>query len=179
MIPASELVPRVAGITGLPYSTVYSVKRRFVETGIWPSSRGAHVPDLNTRHVVLMLLALLADVPAKDASTTALHYYSLVDADGDKLGDVLVKLIDAFKDTTSDLAKVGFKSRLEVDCGRPRACLNLHCTDGNEEILYGVQRAQWEDLIVRRSMTISGRCLFHLARGTHFNRWPEDENVAA
>jgi hypothetical protein len=177
MIPASELVPRVAGITGLPLSTVYSVKRRFVETGLWPSSRGAHVPDLTIRHVVLMLLVLLADVPAKDAAATANSYYSLAAPDGSKLGDVLVSIIDAFKDHNSPMAQAAYKGRLEVDCGRPRACLNVQCTDGHEEILYGVQRAQWEDLIVRRSMTISGKCLYDLACGLHFNRW--DFDIAA
>jgi hypothetical protein len=181
MIPASELVPRVASVTGLPYSTVYSVKRRFVETGIWPSSRGAHVPDLGTEHVVLMLLALLADVPAKDAVAMANTYYSLNDADGNKLGDVLVEMIDSFRSiakTPSLPAAMALKSRLEVDCGRPRACLSVECTDGQDEILYGAQSAQWEDLRVRRSMTISGKCLFSLACGLHFNRWPGDEDVA-
>ena len=148
----------MASVTGLPLSTVYSVKRRFVETGIWPSSRGAHVPDLTIRHVVLMLLALLADVPAKDAAATANAYYALQNHDGEQLGDTLVRIIESFK-STSPLAQVAYKSRLEVDCGRPRACLNMQCTDGHEEILYGVRSAQWEDLIVRRSMTISGKCL--------------------
>jgi hypothetical protein len=178
MIPASELVPRVADITGLPYSTVYGVKRRFVETGIWPSSRDAHVPDLTVRQVVLMLLVLLADVPAKDAAATANAYYALKNEDGEKLGDCLVRIIDGFK-TNSPLAQIAYKSRLELDCGRPRACLNLQCTDGHEEILFGVQRAQWEDLIVRRSMTISGKCLYDLATGLHYGRWPEDSVIAA
>lgn len=92
---------------------------------------------------------------------------------------MLVNIIDAFKDTTSQLAQVAYKGRLEVDCGRPRACLNLSCTDGHEEILYGVQRAQWEDLVLRRSITISGKCLYDLACGLHFNRWNEDEAIAA
>jgi hypothetical protein len=177
MIPASELVPRVASVTGLPYSTVYSVKRRFVETGIWPSSRGANVPDLSIEHVALMLLGLLADVEGKDVAAAATAYYALKDPDGNKLGDTLVKIIDSFK-ATSPLAQVAYKSRLEIDCGRRRACLNLQCTDGHEEILFGVQRAQWNDLIVRRSMTISGKCLHDLACGLHFNRWLEDEAVA-
>lgn len=176
MITAAELVYRVASVTGLPVSTVYGIKRRFVETGDWPSSRGAHVPGLTVRHVVLMLLALLADVPAKDAAATANAYYALQNEDGEKLGDALVRIIDSFK-TTTPLAQVAYKSRLEIDCGRPRACLNMACTDGNAEILYGVQRAQWEDLIVRRSMTISGKCLYDLACGLHFNRW--DSDIAA
>ena len=175
MITAAELVYRVASVTGLPYSTVYGVKRRLIESGDWPSSRGAHVPELNTRHVVLMLLALLADVAAKDAAATANAYYALTDADGNKLGDTLVRNIDSFKNREPlPLAQVAYKSRLEVDCGRPRACLNMSCTDGNAETLYGVQCAQWEDLTVRRSMTISGKCLFDLACGLHFNRWDSD-----
>jgi hypothetical protein len=125
-----------------------------------------------------MLLALLADVPAKDAAATANAYYSLTDPDGNKLGDTLVRIIDVFKNREPvPFAQVAYKSRLEVDCGRPRACLNLTCTDGNAETLYGVQRAQWEDLVVRRSMTISGKCLFDLACGLHFDRWDAPANV--
>ena len=97
MISASELVTRVASVTGLPYSTVYSVKRRFVESGIWPSSRGAHVPGLGSYHLVMLLLALLANVPAKDATAAASAYYSLADPDGNKLGDFLVDVLDSFK----------------------------------------------------------------------------------
>ena len=33
MTTASELVPRMAAITGLPHAEVYAVKRQFVESG--------------------------------------------------------------------------------------------------------------------------------------------------
>lgn len=181
MISASELVPRVAAVTGIPYSTVYSVKRRFVETGIWPSSRGAHVPDLDAHHLVMLLLALLADVPAKDASASANAYYSLADPDGNKLGDVLEDMIRSFrsiKGTPSIEAAMALKSRLEVDTGKPRACITTECNEGTIETLYGVQSAQWNDLRVRGSITISGKCLFDLACGLFFNRWQWDEDVA-
>ena len=176
MISAAELVYRVASVTGLPASTVHGIKRRFVETGDWPSSRGAHVPGLTVRHVVLMILALLADVPAKDAAATANAYYALQNDDGESLAILSLELSIASK-ARHRWHRSPTKSRLEVDCGRPRACLNIQCTDGHEELLYGVKRAQWEDLIVRRSMTISGKCLYDLACGLHFNRW--DSDIAA
>src|SRR5712664_1531154 len=132
MTPASELTHYVAGITGLPHSTVYSVKRRFIETGIWPSSRGAHVPDLGAHHLVMMLLALMADVPAKDAASTASAYYSLADPDGNKLGDCLVNIINRFR-SNNPVSQVAAKSRVEVYTNYPRACLYTHCTDGVAE----------------------------------------------
>ncbi|MEH2505605.1 hypothetical protein V1290_004416 [Bradyrhizobium sp. AZCC 1578] len=171
MVAASDLVPNLARITGLPLSTVIGVKRRLVETGIWPSSRGATVPKLNTRHTVMMLLALLTDVPAKDAASAACAYYALMDPTGrNGLGDVLVNMINSFK-SASDTAALAYKSRIEVDCDRPRACLSIETIEGQCETLFGIQSAPWSDIRVRRSMTISGKCLFDLACGLHFNRW--------
>ena len=174
MVTSAEIVFYVAGITGLPTATVYAVKRRLIESGDWPSSRGAHVPKLTLRHVALMILALLADVKAADAAAAANAYYALTDADGAKLGDVLVDILDSMKDESSPLAQIGYKSRLEVDSGKPRACLTTQCTDGHAQTLYGVQREQWDDLSVRSSTTISGKCLYDLARGYHWNLWPKD-----
>jgi hypothetical protein len=174
MIPASELVPRVADITGLPHSTIYSVKRRFVETGIWPSARGAHVPDLDTRHVAMLLLALLADVPAKDAVRTASLYHDLSDEQGNKFGDVLVNMIDSYR-LVNLVGPLVYKSTVELDCNSPRACVTSECNDGSSIVtLYGSQLKQWSDIRVRRSMTISGKVLFDLAMGLHFNRWAKE-----
>jgi hypothetical protein len=181
MISARELVTRTASVTGLPYSTVHSVKRRFVETGVWPAARGAHVPDLDSHHLVMLLLALLADVPSKDAAAAANAYYSLADPNGNKLGEVLEEMIRSFrsiKGVLSQQAAMALKSRLEIDCGKPRACITIECNDGTLETLYGIQSAPWNDLSIRRSMTISGKCLFDLACGLFFNRWPGDHNVA-
>lgn len=181
MISAAELTARVASITGLPYSTVNSVKRRFVESGLWPSSRGAHVPSLEPKHLTLMLLALLADVPSKDASITATDYWALRNSRGELLGDVVTEMVESFKSikgTPSIEAAMALKSRIEIDCGRPRACITTECTDGHIETLFGKQSAQWTDVRVRRSTTLSGKVLFDLACGIYFNRWPGDLDVA-
>lgn len=181
MISAAELVTRTASITGLPYSTVYSIKRRFVESGLWPSSRGAHVPSLEPKHLTLLLLALLADVPHKDATNTANDYWALRDADGKYLGETVTEMIESFKSikgVISPEAELAYKSRVEVDCNKPRACITVHCTDGTLETLYGTQSAQWADVRLRRSMTLSGKVLFDLAVGMYFNRWPGDQDVA-
>jgi hypothetical protein len=69
--------------------------------------------------------------------------------------------------------RTGVKSRFELDCNTPRVCAISECSDGsNVETLYGVQANQWSDVRVRRSMTISGKVLFDIAMGIHFNRWP-------
>jgi hypothetical protein len=174
---ASELVYRVAETTGLPYSTVYSVKRRFVETGVWPSSRGTNVPSLGSYHLVMLLLALLADVPAKDAAASASAYYSLADPDGNKLGECLENIINSFR-SVNPVSQVAAKSRLEVYTNHPRACIYAHCKDGIVETSYGLQSDQWSELSVRRSTVISGKCLFDLAMHLHFGSWPEASVVA-
>lgn len=181
MISAAELVTRVAQITGLPYSTVYSIKRRFVESGIWPSARGAHVPSLEPKHLALLLLALLADVPHKDASNTATDYWALRDSNGNYLGEVLTDMIESFKTIKgepSQRAAMALKSLIELDCGKPRACITIECNDGALQTLYGTHSAQWQDVRVRRSMTLSGKVLFDLSCGLYFNRWPGDQDVA-
>jgi hypothetical protein len=118
------------------FPTVYAVKRRFVETKIWPSSRGAYVPEMEPYHLVMLLLALGADVPAKDASATARAYFELPDRDGNKVGHVLTRMIQSLKiakgafvdKDDSKLADVSVaalacRSRIEVDCGTPRVCI--------------------------------------------------------
>lgn len=179
MATATDMVAYAATITKIPFSTVAAVKRRFGETGLWPTARGPNIPDLNTKNVAHLILGLLADTKAKDVSAAACAYYGLRNADDHHLGDVLCDLLDSFKNLTeiSPVAKIAFKSRLEVDCNSPRACLNLHCTDGNSEDLFGIQSKQWDDIAVRRSMTISGRSLFKFGVGIHHNRWDAPTNV--
>jgi hypothetical protein len=166
MPAASDISIHVASITGIPHSTVFGVKRRFIETGIWPSARGSNIPDLDTKDVVHLIFALLADVHAKDAASAAVDYFNLTDSHGQKLGDTVVGIIDTFRSgKISPLANVAYRSTLEVDCLNPRACLSMDCgMDGHEEILFGAQAAQWKDAQVRRSMTISGKCLFDIAQ---------------
>jgi hypothetical protein len=173
-ITASDLVPRLARITGLPEATITGVKRRLTETATIPSRRGAIVPKLRTEHVVLIVLGVLADVPAKDVACAAQSYFALTDRYGNKLGNQLTGMIDSFKSANA-IAALTYKSRLEIDCNRPRALLSMECIDGQEEVIYGLQSKLWEDITVRRSMTISGKCLFDLAMDIHFNRW-NDEN---
>jgi hypothetical protein len=131
--------------------------------------------------LALLLLALLANVPHKDASNTANDYWALRDSNGNYLGEALTDMIESFKTikgTPSIEAAMALKSRLEVDCGKPRACITIECNDGTLETLYGTQSAQWQDVRVRQSMTISGKVLFDLACGLYFNRWPGDADVA-
>lgn len=172
MPTAKELTDGTALVTGLPRAHVQAAKRRLIEAGIWESSTGSHVPEMNTYSLVMLLLALLADVPGKDMASTACSYYGMINDEGDSLGDALTRFIDSFKNR-SIVATVAYKSRLEVDCGHPRACLSVEAKDGQLELLFGRQKKQWADEKVRRSMTISGKCLFDLACGLHFNQWPK------
>ena len=95
---------------------------------------------------------------------------ALTDENGNKIGDVIVNILNSFR-SVNDMAKLAYKSRIEFDCSAPRVCIISECTDGSIETLYGIRDRQWSDVAVRRSMTISGRVLFDLAMGVHFNRW--------
>ena len=176
MIAASELLPNLATVTGFPEATVKGVYRRLNEAGILPVSHGATVKKLNCRHVTMLLLALLADMPIKDAAASACAYYSLVDEDDNKLGDVFVNKLNSFR-SVNDFAKLSFKSRVEVDCSAPRACIITETTEGSLETLFGNRDKQWSDVRVRRSITISGKVLFDLAMGVHFNHWDSKETI--
>lgn len=136
-------------------------------------------PELSTRNVAHFLLGLLTDSKSKDVAAAACAYYSLRNKDGEKLGDFLVRVLDSFEDlTNSPLAQIAFKSRIEVDCNSPRACFTTECTDGADETLFGIQTAQWNDIAVRRSMTISGRSLFYIGLGLHMNDWAGENYIA-
>lgn len=171
---ANETTLGVAAVTGVPHATIRQIHRRLVETAAWPSARGAYVPVLTTYHLVLLLFAYLADVPNKDCVSAAYSYFALTDENGNKLGDVLVSILDSFK-SANGVAALALQSRLEVDCGQPRACIISNTLEGSVETLYGLSSKQWDDVTVRRSMTISGKVLFDLAMGLHFNRWNEDK----
>jgi hypothetical protein len=162
MSAASELVPAIAAITNQPLSKLTGIRRRLTETGLLPSRQGAYVPDLNPRHAALIVLALLADVEAKNASQAALSYYELRDEHGNKFGDVISKMIASFR-LPSLTAALAYKSRIEIDCGRTRATISSETTEGQFETLFGVKTPQWSDHAVKRSMTISGKCLFDIA----------------
>jgi hypothetical protein len=170
VIAASELLPNLASVTGFPEATVKGVYRRLNEAGILPVSHGATVKKLNCHHVTMLLLALLADMPIKDAAASACAYYALANEDGNKIGDVLVNKLNSFR-SVNDFAKLSYKSRVEIDCSAPRACIISETTEGTIETLFGIRDKQWSDVRVRRSMTISGKVLFDLAMGVHFNRW--------
>ena len=174
MNTASELIPNLAAVTGFPEATVRGVYRRLHEAGRLPVSHGATVKKLNCQHVTMLLLALLADMPVKDAAASAATYYSLVDEDGNKIGNVLANILNSFR-SVSDFAKLSFKSRVEIDCSAPRVCIIAETTEGSIETLFGIRDKQWSDVRVRRSMTISGKVLFDLAMGVHFNRWNIEE----
>jgi hypothetical protein len=171
VIAASELIYNLPKLTGLTKATVRGVYRRLNETGIFPVSHGAKIEKLNSYHVAMLLLALLVDVPVKDSAPAACAYYSLVDENGNKIGDALVNILDSFKSPNA-VASLAYKSRIEVDCNSPRVCVVSDTTEGTVETLYGLRTKQWTDIRVRRSMTISGKVLFELAKGVHFNRWP-------
>jgi hypothetical protein len=177
VIAASDLIRNLPGKTGLTESTVRGIYRKLNETGLLPSSQGAAIAKLNTRHAVLLLLALLADVPAKDASAAACAYYALADEHGNTIGDVLTNMLDSFR-SVNPAASLAYKSRVELDCNTPRVRIVSECDDGsNIETLYGLHTKPWSDVRVRRSMTVSGKVLFDLAIGVHFNRWEITENA--
>lgn len=168
---ASELIQNLPALTGLPTAKVSGHYRKLIEAGCLPISRGSTIEKLTTYHAVMLLLALLADVPPKNAAAAACAYYSLADENGNKVGDVLTNMIDSFR-WINDSAKVAIRSRVDVDCFAPRVCIISECTEGSLETLYGIRDKQWSDVRVRRSMTISGKVLFDLAMGIHFGRWP-------
>jgi len=175
VIAASDLIRNLPATTGIPESTVRGHYRKLNEADVLPVSHGAKVAKLNSNHVVMLLLAILPDVQAKDAVRTACLYYDLTDTQGNKLGDVLVNLIDSFRSVNATAA-LAYKSHVELDCSTPRACITSECSDGvSIETLYGVQRKLWSDVRVRRSVTITGKVLFQLAKGLHFNRWPDNQ----
>jgi hypothetical protein len=176
VIAASDLIRNLPSITGLPESTVRGHYRKLNEAGVLPASHGATIARLNSRHVVMLLLALLADVHAKDAVRTACVYHDLEDGDGNKFGDVLTNMLDSFR-SLNEVSPLVYKSRIEFDCNTPRVCVTSECNDGSIVTLYGSQSKPWLDVRVRRSMTISGKVLFDLAMGVHFNRWEITENA--
>jgi hypothetical protein len=105
----------------------------------------------------------------------------LAHPNGTFLGDVMVKMINSFKNysAVSLLAKTAFKTRIEIDTDYPRACLSIECKDAEAqvEIMYGVQTPIWGNIRVRRAITIGGKALFDIAMGLHHNRWPGDDSI--
>ena len=68
---------------------------------------------------------------------------------------MLVRIIDSFK-SVNNIAKIAFKSRLEVDCGMPRACIITDCEldDDSAETLFGLQTKQWSDVTAQDKQSL-------------------------
>src|SRR5262245_11709394 len=95
MATAIEIMEIVANRTGVSFGRVRNVARRLIESGVWPAGCGATVPKLSTRHVALLLFALLADVPAKSAPQTAQQYFGLRCVDhNSSAGTYIATLLD-------------------------------------------------------------------------------------
>jgi hypothetical protein len=177
VIAASNLIRNLPKLTGMSEATVRGVYRKLNEAGFLPSSHGATIAKLGPTHVIMLLLALMADVPAKDAVSAGRAYYALADEHGNAVGEVLTNMLNSFR-SVNPAAALAYKSRVELDCDSPRVRIVSECDDGsNIETLYGVHEKPWLDVRVRRSMTVSGKVLFDLAMGVHFNRWEITENA--
>ncbi|MGX4804343.1 hypothetical protein [Bradyrhizobium guangdongense] len=167
---ARNIYEGVADATNTPIATVQQLKRRFVETREWPSSRGAHVPKLGTKELVLILLALLSGAEFRDCVSSAKALWNLKDEHGQKLGDVLVRAVNSFHPSLKDLpfAVLAYKAVVTVDTNMQRATITYQSNDGPFDVVYGEASP---DVRVRRSQSISGATLFSLAAILFKDRW--------
>lgn len=163
VITASEIVCRMPMITGIPETKSYQAKRRFVETGLWPSSRGATVPKIDLRNVVQLLLALLVDVQAKDASKIADEYYNLT-------CDVMPNLLfgDFIVDNINDAS---FEAKIEVNCLHPYAVANIKTIGTADTMQWAFGKLPNKIPYVERTATISSARISQLRNGLLNNIW--------
>ncbi|WP_439404752.1 hypothetical protein ACNJX9_25355 [Bradyrhizobium sp. DASA03076] len=167
---ARDIYEGVAHATNVPLPTVQQLKRRFVETREWPSSRGAHVPKLGTKELVLILLALLSGAEFRDCVSSAKALWNLKDGHGQKLGDVIVRAINSFHPDLKDLplAVLAYKAVIAVDTNMQRATITYQSNEGPFDVVYGKASP---DVRVRRSQSISGATLFNLSAILFKDRW--------
>src|SRR4051794_37209753 len=77
MTTATELYKILSTRTGITHGRVRHIGRRLIEARLLPASDGATVAQLNSKHVVFLLLALLIDAEGGQAPTLARQYYNL------------------------------------------------------------------------------------------------------
>jgi hypothetical protein len=171
MATAKETMQLVAARTGLSFGHVRNIGRRLIEAEAWPASNGSTIPQLEPKHIVYLLIALLADVEAKDAASVAKHYYNLPLTGDDKAdgtattaGEMIEQMFSSFLARTNLLfSKWAFKSRIEVyGTSTPAVCIITPCTDGTMTLTYS--DADWPESTVRRSAIISGELLSVIAK---------------
>lgn len=173
MATASQMMRIVADRTDLPFGNVRNVARRLIESGIWPAGYGSTVPELSTKHIALLLLALLSGCKAKNAPALAARYYNLVDDSGSKIGDELSGMIDCFRSLDSkDEQRVTYQrlvyhSEFEVGCTQPYVRWRVDCVDGDPvQTIYIPEEdkeKKWGQPFVHRSMTLPGKVIFDIA----------------
>jgi hypothetical protein len=176
MATASQIMRIVADRTDTPFGTIRNIARRLIESGVWPAGTGGYVPQLQSKHVVQLLFALLADGHAKDAARNASEYYDLELADTAEevcplgtAGEWVTRLFDMFGSLERhdvESASFAYRHQIEVVCDSPAVRVTMGCNDGTIEYGYlprGGTNRPWQDKRVRRSMTLPGAVLMRIA----------------
>jgi hypothetical protein len=174
MATAAETMRIVSNRTGLDYGNVRNIARRLIETGVWPAGYGATVPQLSTEHVVLLLLALLADCRASDAPRLAQDYFNLVPAKSHNdqsalttAGDWICQLFGAFDGEQKEAEIFAYRNQIEVCCTNAAVRFAVTADDGDPIVstflMPGSRNTPWEDHDVKRSMTLPGAVIMRIA----------------
>jgi hypothetical protein len=191
MLPAYDLIPILARLTGQSESTVETFYRRLNEAELIPRSAGRSRTPIFARHVVIWLLAILADVPSRSAADAARQYFDLRNRVGTTTAGAMLTLFIESLGNTMDCVNGGMpldedyprgielltalhasRSRVEIDCGsepRIRIIADLNGEGDVAEILYGPQDRPWTDDSVRKSYTVPGSVFVEIAKALYPN----------
>jgi hypothetical protein len=185
MMPAYDLIPILSKLTRFPESTTETFYRRLNEAGLIPRSAGRSRTLLSVTHVVIWLLAMIADVPSRSAAEAASSYFDLRNHNGTTAGAMLVLWLESMM-SAQEIYASGEKldeadprafavilaihaatSRLEIDCGggapRIRIVADLDGKGDVAEVIYGSQKRPWQDGSIRKTYVVPGRVLLELS----------------
>ena len=182
MRPLHDVLKYVAPITGGDKNRIYGVARAIREANMIPTSGGPNRREkIGSEHLALLSIGWCLDSHIRDLPDEVVKRFNLPDEDGNILGDVIAKRIEAFKILRKDnpsRAEAAFiiataKTRFDFDLDEARVTATVDLPNGTQvQTVYGPQDAPWLDTRINRSCSLSAKVIHDLAMLLHFGELP-------
>jgi hypothetical protein len=191
VLPGTELAARFKNLD-FDDNRSWAVYQAGVADGTYPKSGGRNRREnFDVKGVTRFVFGVACGATIKQVSNMSGIYCALQDDKGNRLDDVIVKWIESVKpgmlaarngerNYHTAVCSLMLNSRVEIDQDFPRVKIVVELDDGTtKETTFGPIKECDSTMIGARNVAIiSGRVLYRLAVGFHFNTWDADAPVA-
>lgn len=176
----SELVAIAEEHSGLPTSRVRTVARRLQDACLLPRGTGKVPPVATSKHVAILIIALLTSEPLHSVASVANEYAGFIhigeDGKPHNAEDFISGMIDGFSvankdDATGFMGLAIHASIMLIGGDNPALSIRIGCTDGPIEYVFTPGAVKWRpynSTAIACANTIPGKAFFRI--GYDFKR---------